>query len=229
MERFAPRRLLVATDRTPRSAFALRYARRWAERLGAAVETIHVADGDPAAGILSAARERRADLVVVGTEGRTGLRRLARPSVAEAVARGSAVPVLVVPRGAPEPRSVLVPVNLRAYGGRGQRLAEGVAKALGAELVLLHVHGGGSATRSLKGLEAASREAQRGFPLALRVREGDPVDAILGESSVHGLVVLVEHAGGWLRDAWLGTTAEQVLRRSTVPVLVVPARPARGR
>lgn len=47
--------------------------------------------------ILDAAHRIKADLIVVGTHGRTGLPRVLMGSVAEAVVRRSDIPVLVVP------------------------------------------------------------------------------------------------------------------------------------
>jgi len=44
--------------------------------------------------ILSAEKERKADLIVIGTHGRTGLARILVGSVAEAVLRGAECPVL---------------------------------------------------------------------------------------------------------------------------------------
>ena len=53
--------------------------------------------GGPAAGpILSEARKQRADLIVLGTHGRRGVRRLVLGSDAEQVVRSATVPVLVV-------------------------------------------------------------------------------------------------------------------------------------
>ena len=53
--------------------------------------------GGPAADlIISQAREQRADLIVMGTHGRRGLRRLAMGSDAEQVVRMASVPVLLV-------------------------------------------------------------------------------------------------------------------------------------
>jgi universal stress protein A len=52
--------------------------------------------GDPAAEILRLAREASCDLVVMGTHGRTGLRRLLMGSVAERVLRQAPCPVLTV-------------------------------------------------------------------------------------------------------------------------------------
>jgi nucleotide-binding universal stress UspA family protein len=55
--------------------------------------------GDPMVEILRHAEERGCDLLVVGTHGRTGVRRLLVGSVAESVIRAAAVPVLVVRQG----------------------------------------------------------------------------------------------------------------------------------
>jgi nucleotide-binding universal stress UspA family protein len=59
--------------------------------------------GDPAGEIIRYATEARADLIVLGTHGRTGLDRLLMGSVAEKVLRGAPCSVLVVkmPRAAP--------------------------------------------------------------------------------------------------------------------------------
>lgn len=66
---------------------------------GAAVQMDALLVEDVAAdkGILASAGELGADLVVVGSHGRTGLRRLVMGSVAAKVVAASHVPVLVVP------------------------------------------------------------------------------------------------------------------------------------
>jgi nucleotide-binding universal stress UspA family protein/uncharacterized membrane protein YfcA len=53
-------------------------------------------EGDPVSGIIAAAREREADLIVVGSHGRTGLGRLLLGSVSEGVIGQADCPVLVV-------------------------------------------------------------------------------------------------------------------------------------
>jgi nucleotide-binding universal stress UspA family protein len=62
---------------------------------GITIETA-VEGGVPAEVILQRARAGGYDLVVMGTHGRTGLRRLLLGSVAEAVIRGAACPVVTV-------------------------------------------------------------------------------------------------------------------------------------
>lgn len=56
----------------------------------------HVIDRHPAEGILEAASEFQADLIVIASHGRTGLKRMLLGSVASEVTTRSNVPVLVV-------------------------------------------------------------------------------------------------------------------------------------
>ena len=88
----------------PEAPEAIRHAAR--ERLEVAVATVRetmpgaeavLQPGEPCAAILEAAKERGADLVVLGTHGRRGVARAFLGSVAEKVVRLSTVPVLTVP------------------------------------------------------------------------------------------------------------------------------------
>jgi nucleotide-binding universal stress UspA family protein len=56
----------------------------------------HVVEGDPATEIVRLAGKVACDMVVMGTHGRTGLRRLLMGSVAESVLRKAPCPVLTV-------------------------------------------------------------------------------------------------------------------------------------
>jgi len=51
--------------------------------------------GDPASEIVRIADERKADMIVLGTHGRTGLTRMLMGSVAESIVRRAPCPVLV--------------------------------------------------------------------------------------------------------------------------------------
>jgi nucleotide-binding universal stress UspA family protein len=63
---------------------------------GIECQTVHV-DGNPGDEIVDYATKIGADLIVMGTHGRGGLRRLLLGSVAEKVLRAACCPVLVVP------------------------------------------------------------------------------------------------------------------------------------
>jgi universal stress protein A len=63
---------------------------------GPATHTVRIEAGEPSDTILRVAAEAGADLVVMGTHGRTGLSRLLIGSVAEAVLRRASCPVLTL-------------------------------------------------------------------------------------------------------------------------------------
>jgi nucleotide-binding universal stress UspA family protein len=70
---------------------------------GGVAARFEVIDGDPGEAIVRRANQLDADLIVVGTRGRTGLPRIAIGSVAETVARTASCPVLAVRLGAKRP------------------------------------------------------------------------------------------------------------------------------
>lgn len=57
--------------------------------------------GDPANEVVELAKEENVDLIVIGTHGRTGLRRLLMGSVAEAIVRRANCPVFTFKQSAP--------------------------------------------------------------------------------------------------------------------------------
>ena len=58
--------------------------------------TVHLAEGVPYLQIVQVAKQQQADLIVIGTHGRTGLSHMMLGSVAERVVRTSEVPVLTI-------------------------------------------------------------------------------------------------------------------------------------
>ncbi len=101
--------------------------------------------GVPAAGaILEYARLNDIDLIVVGTRGRSGLRRLMLGSVAEEVVRRAQCPVLSVhptdaPPSARSGRTIVVPVDFSAASVPLLHAARGLAATFETSLSLIHV------------------------------------------------------------------------------------------
>jgi nucleotide-binding universal stress UspA family protein len=116
-----------------------------------ALRDVHfeIASGKPAPEILRVARERRCDLIVMGSHGSTGFRKLFFGSTTERVLRETAVPMLVTPGGDPGPmgldevrkaiRRVLVPVDLTPATAHQADVARRVADSLSLPLLLVHV------------------------------------------------------------------------------------------
>ena len=104
---------------------------------------VRVGYADPVRFIEQVSREEKADLIVVGSHGASGLERLALGSVAEAVLRKATCPVLITgPRCKPERhpfRSVVFATDLKSTGLRGAQYATGLAERFHAKLTLLHV------------------------------------------------------------------------------------------
>jgi nucleotide-binding universal stress UspA family protein len=78
---------------------ASRHLSEWkgiAEQAGARRVSVESAVGDPAGEIVRAAADAKADLVVMGTHGRTGLEHALLGSIAERVVRRAKCPVLTV-------------------------------------------------------------------------------------------------------------------------------------
>jgi nucleotide-binding universal stress UspA family protein len=57
----------------------------------------HLVWGNPSREILKKARREKADLIVMGTHGRSGLPHMVMGSVAEKTVRRSGIPLLIVP------------------------------------------------------------------------------------------------------------------------------------
>lgn len=190
---------------------------------------VHAVDGDPARVLLRLARDRAADLIVMGSRRRSGLLRWAEGSTAETVVHGAPCPVLVVPRSWRAPRWILAPVHGKPYARRGLLAAAVLARAYKGRLAMLEV---------VADPEDRPRTAARvgarvnGLPAAvirevrpeLEVRVGKPVEEILRAEVGRDLIVLVAHRKSLLGDMVMGTTVERVMRHTHLPVLAIPSR-----
>jgi len=189
---------------------------------------IDIVIGDPAQSILRLARTRRADLIVMGTHGRTGLKRVLLGSVTEAVVRDSPVPVLAVRGGDGIIHSILAPVNFTDYSYYGFTYAAALASALSARLTALHVHidpiwNGDPKEKLQKLLSPLPAPLRAVSSPVVETGEDDATRGILKASAKHDLIVVVAHEKSPIKELILGTTAERVLRGSPASVLIVPA------
>jgi nucleotide-binding universal stress UspA family protein len=147
--RVVPGAVVTPTDQGMALAGAERYLRAVADELagqGCAVRHDVFVD-EPAEGILLAALSHKADVIVMGTHGLTGLRHALLGSVAEEVLRGTDLPVLLVqpergarelpPAGGPLLK-VLVPLDGTPSGERALRFIAQEQFARAAEILLVH-------------------------------------------------------------------------------------------
>lgn len=201
----------------------------------------------PGPTIVEHAREREADLVVMGTHGRRGLRHMLLGSVAEEVVRTAERPVLTVPRESEGRRagrvdSILVPVDFSEHAGAALSHARHLAMTAGARLDVLHVletvaypdaylafatpspadDASPDAVRSeLERMVAAAPGPE--VPTELHVAAGRPASEIPAfvEERDTDLMVIASHGLTGLERVLLGSVTERVIRRSACPVFTV--------
>lgn len=105
---------------------------------------IVVRPGDAAKEIREEAGRLSADLLILGTHGRSGFERLFLGSVTEKVLRSTRVPVLTIPPpvrepGAPLYKTILCPLEFSDASTRALEYALSLAQEADARLILLHV------------------------------------------------------------------------------------------
>jgi nucleotide-binding universal stress UspA family protein len=214
----------------------------------AAVITVQA--GDPSSVIIDHALTQRADLIVMGTHGRRGVRRLLLGSVAERVLHEAPCPVLTV---SPQTdggssdivtfKRILCPIDFSTSALHALGFALNLARQAGGLVTLLHVvewlpedeplasahfsvlefrrHMVDGVEQRLRGLVA---EESRGWcatdPVILFGRPYREILRVAHANSLELIVIGAQGRGG-PELALFGSTTQQVVRGATCPVLTV--------
>ncbi len=207
-------------------------------------EHCRIRAGHPYEEICKVARELNVDLIVLGSRGNTGLKRVLLGSTAERVVRFAPCPVLVVrkwKRTNPI-RRILVPTDFSQCALAGALYAARLAKTLSATMHLFNVVFPISpvliervavnlpidntlAMRDARSdMQALSKiDLFKGVKCRGVVRSGYVTDTIRNETANVDLVVMSTHGRTGWRHAVIGSVAEQIVRYAKCPVLVVPS------
>ena len=196
--------------------------------------------------ILEAARERAADLVVIGAHRRR------KPfdfgGTGRAVLARSPCPVWVEPAEGERFQRVLAPIDLSLSTELVLRAARSIAARFSVPVRVLHVFAPPELALAAEGepnrgptyvvdrLRDEERDATRelvaafdwgALPVETEFAEGDPAETIVHRSSAQNLIVMGTHGHTGLARAVLGSCAYRVLKHAPGPMLVVPQRPER--
>jgi nucleotide-binding universal stress UspA family protein len=150
-------------------------------------------------------------------------------------------------------RTMLVPLDGSAFSETALPVAVGLARCLGATLHVVRIHAPHTEPPlSLEGMpvtdpdkDALRWEAERAYVTRIRERLGPrsgldtriavlngPVAEVLATHAAFNqvdLIVMSTHGREGMARAWLGSVADELLRRSCVPVLLVrPAQDAQA-
>jgi nucleotide-binding universal stress UspA family protein len=210
-----------------------------------------VIEGSPVREILRQAEDRRTDLLVMDTHGRSGFEALFLGSVTEKVLRTTHVPVLTVPPAVERVESVvyktiLCPIEFSDPSTRALEYALTLAEETGAQLILLHVveqlvdapQFGELSPLSLEQYRQRLEEDARvrlrsAVPEEVRVwctpeervLSGKTYRVILdlAQQEKVEVVVMGVHGKGALNRRLFGSTTHHVIREAGCPVLTLRA------
>ena len=200
--------------------------------------------------ILRYAAEHHPDLIVMGTHGRTGIRRLVMGSVAEKIIRLSSSPVMTVRCGSdgkpldyPNYRSILLPVDFSKASTKALWTASEIARKYGSKLTLLHVTEAPEFTGYLEGddlyddelsssqIEEAektladflSKAPLDGIEVYTRVIYGRPGRKIVefAHKEDIDLIIIPSHGKSGFEKLLMGSNVNKVVHRADCPVLVL--------
>jgi nucleotide-binding universal stress UspA family protein len=135
-------------------------------------------------------------------------------------------------------RSILVPLDGSAFGEHALPLALAIARRSGAALHVVHVHDVGSdrlltfytldpgvaqGERDYLASVAKRLTARAGVSVHPAFLKGETAEVLLGHAAATGadLVAMTTHGRGPLSRFWLGSVADEMARRSPVPLLLV--------
>lgn len=201
------------------------------DQLGLRVRKITCSGNNPTIEILNFLKNSPVDLVVLATEGREGLQRWVNRSRAEAIAHETQAISLFVPNkgkgfvrasdGEISLKKILIPIDHQPSPKATIIFAARAAQILGhnepIEVLLLHV-GEDDSIFDLELIESPTLQYRK------IIQAGDPIEVITKLASDLSVDAIFMSTAGHegLLDVMRGTTTEQVLRRSSCPILAIP-------
>ncbi|BCB95706.1 universal stress protein [Dissulfurispira thermophila] len=202
-----------------------------------------VCEGEPPDIIVDIAREKKTDLIAMGTYGRKGLKRLVMGSVTSKVIVNSPCDILVVKKPCSECtgeyKSILVPFDGSEFSKKALGHACRMSKLDNAEITVLYVIPRYEEmveffrTESIK--KSLMREAERiiaeakkiassaSASISTTIQEGSAGDSIIDIAGTLKNDLIVMGTYGWkgVSRAIMGSTTERVIMNASCPVLVV--------
>ena len=230
--------------------------KKLASECGVSSATCDVLSGAPPFDeICRLAQTIAADLVVIPTHGRTGLKHVFLGSTAERIVQHSSCPVLVTRGSALQAnngsrfriKSILVPVDFSNCSQEGLRYAIAFANEFAAKIILLHATylgyiyaAEGTALYDIPGLQKAARKSAEhkmrelvrsvdfeAVKFETAFTDGSPVIDICAFAKNHDVDLIITSTHGFtgFTHVLIGSIAERVVRHAPCSVFVVPSHP----
>ena len=200
-----------------------------AEEAGVDCEIIVHKGEDPSEKIVDEAVRNKVDMIVMGTHGRTGIKRIIMGSVTGNVIGHAPCKVLVVPRGArTDYRTVLVATDGSRYSDAAVLEAVAIAKRCNSSLIIFSAVSSdaeaATAEECVKGaLEIADKEGVKREGMTLRGKADEAIVKAAKEKGA-GLIVMGSHGRTGLMSLLMGSVTERVISHGSTAVLVAKVR-----
>jgi hypothetical protein len=183
---------------------------------------------EPYQDIVNHASKNNVDMIIMGTHGRTDMKRLMMGSVTALVIGHAPCKVLVLPLNARvECRNVLIATDGSKYSEAAASEALGIAKRCGSSLIVISVASSDAEIASAKDnvnkvSEAAEKECVKTTSV---VTTGKPYEAILKTSKKENadFIIVGSHGRTGLARLLMGSVTERVIGHAETAVLVVKA------
>ena len=202
--------------------------------------------GKPFLEIIQVAKEKKVDLLAVGTRGRAGMDRIILGSVAERIVRKADCPVMVI-RGRKYVgfKRIIVPIDLSDCSRIALEYAVATARAHSSKLTILHVYEGSyvepyikaanseeEADEIMKEIELVNETKYDEFLktvdlsgveyeklLKKGIPETDIVETAMEQQA--NLIVMGTHGRSGIKHILIGSTAEEVVRTVHCDIIIV--------
>ncbi len=183
---------------------------------------------EPFRDIVNDAAKNKVDMIIIGTHGRTGLKRLMMGSVTAKVIGHAPCKVLVVPKDARLTLDkILIATDGSIFSEVASREAISIAKRCGSNLVVLSVAKRDENLSAAKeSVDKVSKVAEKeGIKVEALTPKGIPFEVIVKTAAQKnaGLIVVGSHGRTGTERLLMGSVTERVIGHSESAVLVVKA------
>ncbi len=202
--------------------------------------------GKPFIEIIQVAKEKKVDLLAMGTHGRAGMDRVILGSVAERVVRKAGCPVMVI-RGRKYVgfKRIIVPIDFSDCSRKALEYAAATARAHKSKLTILHIYEESfvepyvNAANSEEEANEIIKEIERvneikydeflktvdlgGVEYEKLLKKGIPETEIveIAREQQANLIVMGTHGRSGIRHILIGSTAEEVVRTVHCDIIIV--------
>ena len=195
---------------------ALEIVSKMADEKGVDYETV-IKEGIPADVLIEMTKQQ--DMTIMSIAGKSGLGTGRIGSTARKVVENSFCPILTIKSGSNKIKDILLPVSKENMAAID--VAIETAKRIDGNITVMSIKSKKSENPQEMADHVMAHCKDGGVNATTYVAEGDPLDAIVGQSGKYDLVIMgVEKAGG-LKKILHGGLTERVVTMASCPVTVV--------